>query len=127
MPTVRTADVIVTIDRNTPETLACLESVLRYSGPVLNRLIVVAQASLGPDLGRVVENLAQGNSRLTIIRIANSLGDVDTCNQGLRQRQGDAVILDANSRVTEGWLSELAAVAHSGGTHSVRLAALEPR
>ncbi len=52
-------------------------------------------------------------SRLTVLRAADSLSDVDACNRGLSQRQGDAVILAANARVTEGWLSELAAVAHS--------------
>ena len=56
---------------------------------------------------------AHGDSRLTVLRAADSLSDVDACNRGLSQRQSDAVILAANARVTEGWLSELAAVAHS--------------
>jgi len=113
MPTERKADVIVTVDCSTPEALACIESVLRFSGPALRHLIVIAGASLDPDLGQAVENLEQDDSRLTILRLAKSACDVDACNQGLSRREGDAVIVLASSRVTEGWLSELAAVAHS--------------
>ena len=43
----RKADVIVAVDDNAPECIACLESVLRFSDPVLNRLILVARALLG--------------------------------------------------------------------------------
>ena len=109
----RKADVIVAVDDNAPECIACLESVLRFSGPVLNRLILVARASLGANVDRAVENLRQATHGSPSFAAADSLSDVDACNRGLSQRQGDAVILAANARVTEGWLSELAAVAHS--------------
>jgi glycosyltransferase involved in cell wall biosynthesis len=35
------------------------------------------------------------------------------CNRGLREREGDAVLLSGGTLVTQGWLGELAAVAHS--------------
>jgi len=113
MSTAWKADVIVAIDREPPDVLACLESVLRFSGPILHRLILIADAALSPDVGHALENLARVDSRVSILDHADSLGYVDACNRGLSQRSGDAVILGASSLVTEGWLSELAAVAHS--------------
>jgi glycosyltransferase involved in cell wall biosynthesis/GT2 family glycosyltransferase len=109
----RKADVIVAIDRNTPEALACLETVLRFSGLLLNRLIVIADGSLRADLRLAVENLASVEPRLAILDLANPMGPVAACNQGLGQREGDAIILRASSLVTQGWLSELSAVAHA--------------
>jgi len=113
MSAARSADVIVAVDRDIPAALACLQSVLKFSGTLLHRLILIADAPPGAEIGHTLEQLAKVDSRLTILHQADSPGYVHACNRGLSDREGDAVILGANSRVTEGWLSELSTVAHS--------------
>ena len=106
------ADVIVPVKGDTPLTLGCLESVLKYSGETLHTLIVVDDASPEPDMPAALQRLAASDERFRLHRNEHSLGLVATLNLGLAERSGDAVLLDPGTSVTHGWLRELAAVAH---------------
>ena len=85
------ADVIVVVDGDPPAALACLRSVLKFSGASLHRLILIPDATLSPDFGHTLLDLAQADSRVSILHFADSQGCVDACNRGLSQREGDAV------------------------------------
>ena len=109
MPLARKADVIVAIDGETPELLSCLERVLEFSGPDLRCLIVIGVSSSGPNL----ERLANIDRRVRLVLNSDHPGHVGSHNRGLMLREGDAVLLQADTFVTAGWLNELAAVARA--------------
>ncbi len=107
------ADVVVTVYRDTAMTMRCLESVLVHSGPVLRTLIVVNDVSPEPDMSAALAEVIQSDSRVRVITNETNLGYIGTCNRGLHERRGDAVLLNSDTIVTPGWLGELAEVAHS--------------
>ncbi len=111
--TPRRADVIVPVYRDRETTFRCLESVLKRSGETLGSLIVVDDASPEPGLAAELDRLAEKDPRIKLIHLPKNGGFVHACNRGLRERSGDAVLLNSDTVVTEGWLAELAAVAHA--------------
>ena len=116
------ADVIITVDRETPTNLHGLRRVLDLSGPALHRLIVVHDAPPGSPLDAALESLASTDPRVELCGGPELLGDVDACIRGLVRRSADAVLLSGHVDVSPGWLSELAEVAHS----EERIAAASP-
>ena len=50
MPPARKADVIVVVDPDSPDVPSCLQCVLKFSGPVLGRLVVIDDGSQAPEL-----------------------------------------------------------------------------
>jgi glycosyltransferase involved in cell wall biosynthesis len=103
------ADVIVAVEHVNAAAMTCLERVLELSGDALHRLIVVA--GMGAETARV--QLTNLDPRVLVLGQSDSANDVERCNEGLSLREVDAVLLSSNTIVTEGWLSELSAVAHS--------------
>ena len=116
------ADVIVTVDREDPATLRRLQRVLDLSGPTLHRLIVVHEVPPGSQHHPALEGLARTDPRVELCHRPERLGDGVACNCGLDRRAADAVLLSGDAVVTPGWLSELAAEAHS----EERIAATSP-
>src|SRR5258708_692426 len=106
------ADVIVPIYRDVAVTLRCLESVLAHSGPELRSLIAINDCSPDPTMAAELDALAAREPRMKVLHNAKNLGFVDTCNRGLSERGGDAVLLNSDTIATPGWLRELAEVAH---------------
>ncbi len=109
----RRADVIVPVYRDRETTIRCIESVLDRSGESLASLIVVDDATPEPGLAVELDRLAEKDSRIKVIHLPQNLGFIHACNRGLRERTGDAVLLNSDTIVTEGWLAELAAVAYT--------------
>ncbi len=103
------ADVIVAVAHVTPPLTACLQRVLSFSSEALDRLIVVAGSSGESESAR----LTALDPRVLVLVRSDCANDVDRFNAGLSQRAADAILLSPDTSVTEGWLSELAAVAHS--------------
>lgn len=113
MPYRLQADVVVTVYRDAAMTTRCLKSVLAHSGPVLRSLIVVDDVSPEPDMPAALAEAARSDPRVRVVTNEANLGYIGTCNRGLRERRADAVLLNSDTIVTPGWLSELAEVAHS--------------
>ncbi len=109
----RTIDVVVPVYRDVSLTEQCLDSVLRLSGPLLGRLIVVDDAAPEPGMRPMLEALREREGAVRLIRNEANLGFVGSCNRGLALAQGDVVILNSDTRVTPGWLDELAAALQS--------------
>jgi GT2 family glycosyltransferase len=107
------ADVIVPVYRDTEMTVRCLRSVLEHGGSSLRSLMVVVDVSPEPDMGEALASLALSDERMRVIHNEHNMGFVATCNRGLAERRGDAVLLNSDTIVTPGWLCELAAVVHS--------------
>jgi GT2 family glycosyltransferase len=112
MTQVPSADVIVPVYRDVALTQACLESVLLHSGPSLRRLIVVDD--VGPERGMrpMLERLRAADGRVRVLFNEQNLGFVGSANRGLSVRDGDVVLLNSDTEVTDGWLEELLAVLH---------------
>ena len=79
----------------------------------LRSLIAVVDHSPEPDMPQALASLARSDGRMRVIHNEQNVGFVATCNRGLAERRGDAVLLNSDTIVTAGWLSELAAVVHS--------------
>jgi GT2 family glycosyltransferase len=107
------ADVIVPVYRDSDMTVRCLESVLNHSGAALRSLIVVDDASPDPEMPDALARIARADPRVRVLRNEVNAGFILTCNRGLAERQGDAVLLNSDTLVTPGWLAELADVVHA--------------
>jgi GT2 family glycosyltransferase len=112
----RQADVVVPVYRDISLTRACLESVLEHSGPSLRRLIVVDDCGPDPDMRPMLRRLRDEFDCIRLLKNERNLGLVVSANRGLSLRLGDAVLLNSDTRVTEGWLEECLAVLHDAQT-----------
>ncbi len=104
-------DVIIPVYRGLPETRRCLESVLRSRLALPHEIVVVDDASPEPALAEWLRELAQAG-RITLIVHGRNAGFVASANDGLRAHPDrDAVLLNADTEVADGWLDRLAAAA----------------
>lgn len=108
-------DVLVPVYKGYDETLACLESVLRYrtSNQTPHEIIVLDDAS--PDAA-LQQKLAQlgAAGHITYIRRPANLGFIGNMNRGMALHPGrDVVWLNADTRVHGNWLDRLHNAAYS--------------
>jgi glycosyltransferase involved in cell wall biosynthesis len=106
-------DVVVPVYKDVALTVACLESVLACSGDRLDRLLVVNDCSPDAAMPDALAGLAKRDPRVQVHTNPQNLGFVKTCNEALRLRRGDVVLLNSDTRVTAGWLDELIDVAYT--------------
>ncbi|APW60255.1 glycosyltransferase [Paludisphaera borealis] len=109
----RNADVIVPVVRGDLAILGRLQKILDVSGPTLGRLLLIDDGCSDLDLAEGLAELVATEPRLHHLRCARNLGWVERCNRGLAARRGDAVVVYAETVVTERWLAGLADAAHS--------------
>lgn len=107
------ADVILTADRDAASVLRSVQNVLENSGSTLRRLIVVGDPPREANVGETLENRSRQDPRLVFVGFATKQSVVESFNRGLTQRLGDVVLLGGEGMPGEGWLGELAGVAHS--------------
>ncbi len=91
----------------------CLESVQRFT-PEHVHLVVIDDASTDPDLGVVLDQLAD-RPNTTVLANETNQGFTRTVNRGLEHRDsvgGDVVILNSDTIVTPRWTQRLRSVAH---------------
>ena len=103
------ADVIVAVHHVTAQATACLKRVLELSGEALDRLIVVGDE----NADTLTAEWTELDARVVVMARPACTNDVERWNEGLSRHETDAVLLSADTIVTDGWLSELMAVAHS--------------
>ena len=116
------ADVVVPVYADVEVTRRCLESVLANSGPALRTLIIVDDRGPEPEMPAMLEALRRRDDRVRLLQNEVNLGFVATANRGMSVRRGDVVILNSDTEVPVGWLTELVEVLHS---HD-RIAAVTP-
>jgi glycosyltransferase involved in cell wall biosynthesis len=110
--TVRRADVVIPIYADVEVTRACIDAVLRHSGESLRSLILVNDCSPDAAMYPMLRELRAADPRVVLLENDVNLGFVGTSNRGLAIRGGDVVLLNSDTRVTEGWLKELLDVAY---------------
>jgi GT2 family glycosyltransferase/glycosyltransferase involved in cell wall biosynthesis len=120
--------VIVPVYRGIDEVRACIESVIRHAGELAFDLLVIDDDSPEEEVRSYLESLAHerdslpGGGALRTVRNQRNLGFVGTVNVGLADLDGHAVILNADTVVTEGWLDRL----HDAATREPDVATVTP-
>jgi len=105
-------DVIVPVYRGYGETLACLDSVMATAGADAD-IVVIDDATPETDLAAALRELAR-EGRVTLLRNRRNLGFPAAANRGLKLHPDrDAVILNADAQVFDGWLERLRRVAYA--------------
>jgi len=118
----RKADILIPVYRDPDVTERCIESVFACSGEALGQVIVINDCSPDEAMAPRLEALARAHPALVLHTHAQNLGFVGTVNRGLFLRQRDVVLLNSDTRVTPGWLTEMLEVAYS----DERLACVSP-
>lgn len=103
-------------------TSACIESVFRCSGESLGQVIVINDCSPEPAMAPLLAELQLAHPEMLLISNEANLGFVRSANRGTGLRRRDVVLLNNDTLVTPGWLSEMLAVAYA---HD-RIAAVVP-
>ena len=96
-----------------PDLERCLASVVAHTDLSRHRLLVVGDGPFEPEVRRLAEGVTagrQGSVRL-LERPARE-GFPAAANAGIREAEGDVVLLNSDTEVTAGWLRKLAEAAH---------------
>jgi len=103
--------VVVPIYNAYEEVQQCIKSVLENSDK-LNKLLLINDCSTDPKIADLLE--AYKNHPLVfVLNNEENMGFVKTVNRGLRETQGDVVILNSDTIVTPNWLPKLIEAAYS--------------
>ena len=102
--------VVVPVYGDYMATRACLESVARHGGGAVDaELVIVDDETPDPEIADYLDELAATSTGLatTLLRNERNLGFVKSVNRALRHCDGDVVVLNSDTVVTEGWLDGL--------------------
>lgn len=106
-------DIVVPVHGSLDATDDCLRSVLRYTGDVPFRLLVVDDAS-DAFVARALDDLAREDARVTVLRNVENLGYLRSVNRGLSVSAAPFVcLLNSDTLVTPGWLGRMIRCAES--------------
>ncbi len=98
---------IVPVYRGLAETVACLESVLRWPQKTPFELIAIDDSSPEPEVSERLRAFARAG-RLTLLRNDENLGFVKTVNRGMSLHpQRDVVLLNSDAEVANDWLDRI--------------------
>jgi GT2 family glycosyltransferase/glycosyltransferase involved in cell wall biosynthesis len=116
----RPVTVIIPVYRGAAATARCIESVRRHQRPSEPRdhVLVIDDCSPEPEVHVLLESL-EGADDLTVLRNDRNLGFAATANRGISHADGDIVLLNADTVVTEGWLDRLGEAALEPDTATV--------
>ncbi len=109
----RKADIVIPVFADVSATRACIESVFRCTEEALGQLIVVNDCSPDPAMMPMLHRLQARHPEMVLISNETNLGFVRSANRGMGLRQRDVVLLNSDTLVTAGWLSEMLAVAYA--------------
>ncbi len=108
MPTI---DIVSPIWNQLERTKRCVESLIRHT-EIPFRLILVDNASDEPARSYLESLTRDPRIRVKLIRNEENLGNIKAANQGIYASDADYIcLLDNDTIVTEGWLSEMISVA----------------
>ena len=98
----------------------CLESLIRHAPPGCE--VLVADDATPDDSLRAVVDDYRSKLSLTYVRRENNLGFVENCNEAIRAilpGGNDILLLNSDTQVTEGFLTEMWDVLHLHEKHGV--------
>jgi glycosyltransferase involved in cell wall biosynthesis len=108
-------DVIIAADPATPPLalLGCVQAVLTHSDYPLRQISVIAEATGATGRLEQMQDLPRLDARVRLVCNTSGLGLVACINRALADAKSDVVLLAGDRVVDQGWLRELAEVAHS--------------
>lgn len=107
------ATVLLPVWGPSPDLERCLDSVERCTDLGRHPLVVVGDGPLEPGPAAVVERLvARWPDAVRLLVTPSRGGYPAAANAGLREARGDAVLLNSDTEVSEGWLEKLGEAAH---------------
>ena len=105
----RDCAVVIPVYRDKACTLACLRSVLDTVAADV-QIVVVEDATPERDLEVALDEIAQQDGRIILLRNSVNLGFPASANRGMREVRGrDVVLLNSDTLVPSGWLERLIA------------------
>jgi GT2 family glycosyltransferase len=91
----------------------CLKSVIRWTA-VPYRLLIIDDASTDPRIRPLLMSFAANAAHVRVVLNDQNRGYTATINKGCKMAgRDDVVLLNSDTRVTEGWLAKMAACAKS--------------
>ncbi|MBP3040858.1 glycosyltransferase [Bacillaceae bacterium Marseille-Q3522] len=108
-----TADILVPIYNSYEETKNCIESILQHTAAGTYQLYLLDDHSPDPEIEKLTSYYAEKYKHIFSIRNEKNLGFPANVNNGFRQSANDAVVLNSDTLVTDGWLQALAETAYS--------------
>jgi GT2 family glycosyltransferase/glycosyltransferase involved in cell wall biosynthesis len=105
-------DIIIPVFNGVQALAACLESVTRTVRQP-HRLILIDDASTDPRVRSFLTAFSGANPEALITANRENLGFVGTVSRALAQSSNDAVVLNSDTVVTEGWLAGMLDCANS--------------
>ena len=96
----------------------CLESILKNTDLVQNRLILIDDKSPDENIVSFLRDFAAQHQDLNIIVLYNekNLGFVGTVNKGMRYSNRDVLLLNSDTEVPSHWLERIQTCAYSDKT-----------
>ena len=104
--------IIVPVYNAPTETEACLRAVIRETCPPY-RVLILDDASPDPAVASMLSSLAKEYPILELHRHKYNLGFAANVNYGMALAEGDVVLLNSDTVVSNGWLDKLVACAYS--------------
>ncbi len=102
------ATVILPVWGPSPDLERCLDSVERFTGLERHSLVVVGDGPLEPGPAELVARLvARRPGAVQLLVTPERGGYPAAANAGLREARGDAVLLNSDTEVSEGWVEKL--------------------
>lgn len=105
--------VIVPVFNAFDEVSKCLESLTKHCGTTPHRILVIDDCSTDERIWPLLERFAVGHPHATALRNDQNLGYTANVNRGCRLCEGDVILLNSDTVVTENWIEKLAACAYS--------------
>jgi GT2 family glycosyltransferase/2-polyprenyl-3-methyl-5-hydroxy-6-metoxy-1,4-benzoquinol methylase len=107
-------DVIVPVYRGLEDTQRCINSALASACQTTWHLIVINDCSPDPEICQWLRDLANKDSRITLIENIENLGFVATVNKGMRLHSDrDVLLLNSDTEVANDWLDRIQRAAYS--------------
>jgi O-antigen biosynthesis protein len=103
--------IIIPVYRGFTATQRAIESVFRAKVDASFRVVVIDDATPEPAIATYLDKLASTN-KITLIRNTQNAGFVVSCNLGIAAcTDGDVVLLNSDTEVSDGWLDRMIAAA----------------
>jgi O-antigen biosynthesis protein len=104
-------DIVIPVYRGAAQTRRCIDSVLSHPQAVPHEVVVIDDASPGPEIAGYLGGLAR-EGRISLHRNASNLGFVHSVNRGMAlHADRDVVLLNSDTEVANDWLDRLRAAA----------------
>lgn len=108
------ADVVIPVAGAAAELEECIASLLATTDLTRHRLQLVLDGPAAPATELLVAELSRRDDvALQVLRHPRRRGFVASVNHALERSQGDVVLLNSDTVLTEGWLEKLQAAAYS--------------